>query len=223
MPAQQPANVQADPDRGMANTPTSRNAAAYSAVGANYKRNARSPSGINDNSKHMDAAALALDLASSSSWSDALSPSASTPGSLNEDSTGTQESEHSHNHTALADTELGPPPAYSSSHDHDSPTESNDPESENMRSPTARREIIAPTTLEHGTHETEYRDNPDDPLLGEPSEKPPGGWYPWTRPVSATSFRHHRSWRLYAAIGLAVIFILGGVLGLVFVWSPFAN
>ena len=198
-----------------------RNTAACTVVRAPRETGSGNSSGT-DNSKRIDAAALALDLASASSWSDAFSPPAvSIHESINENLTGSQELEDLHNHIATEDTDLGPPPAYSSSYEHDLTVGSDDPEPENMRQPSPQREVTASTNLEHGAEESGYRDNPDAPLLSESSEKSPDGWYPWMQANSTASFRHHHSWRLYAFIGLVVVFIVGGVLGYSHVCSPF--
>ncbi|KAK5096733.1 hypothetical protein LTR70_002898 [Exophiala xenobiotica] len=153
----------------------------------------------------MDAAALALDLATASPWSDALSSSvASHQESMNSSLTGSHELSYSRNHIATEGTGLEPPPPYYPPHEYDLNIDLADPELEDMRLPVAQQETTALNSPVHGVEESEHEDNLDAPLLDEPDEKSPGGRYPWMRVNSTARIRTLRSWRLYTAIGLVV-------------------
>lgn len=190
---------QATPDRRVNDPLVSRNAAACPGT---------------NSSKHMDAAALALDLATASPWSNAISLSAaSNQESMNDNLTSSQELNYSRNHIATEGTGLEPPPPYYPPHEYDLNIDSADPELEDMRPPATQQETTALDNPVHGAEDSEYEDNLEAPLLNEPGEKSPGGRYPWMRVNSIASIRTYRSWRLHAVIGLVVVLLMSGVLG----------
>lgn len=190
---------QATPDRQVNDSLSSRNAAACSGT---------------DNAKHMDAAALALHLATASSWSDALpSTVASDQESMEDHLTRSQELSCSRNHIATGDTALGPPPPYHPPYDYDLNVDTANPELESMRSPVAQQATTASDSAIHGAEESGHEDDPHTHLLDEPGEKSPGGRYPWMRVNRTAHMRTLRSWRLYTAIGLVVVLLTSGILG----------
>ena len=165
-----------------------------------------------NNSKHGDAAALALHLASASTWSDAISSSAaSSSESMNENIGGSLGLA-----TEVAD--LGPPPPYSSPHERESTIDSTNAEPETMRQHLVEHGVTASNHLDHEVEESASDDNLDTPLLSESGEKSPEGWYPWMLVNNTASTRRPPRWRLYSAVGLMLLLVIGCVLGFSHVW-----
>jgi len=167
-----------------------------------------------EKSKHMDAAALALNLASGSRWSDALStPPPSIRENMNGDSTSAQGFEYTRNHAVVEDTALEPPPPYSSTHEQDSDRDETTLEPENIHQPLTQQESTASDNPDHAVGESVYEDSLRALLMNEPSEKSAGGWYPWMQVNNSACSEKRRSWRLCVAIGLVIVLVLGGILG----------
>lgn len=201
----------------------------YPTMGASRRKNRQTTSGsqANDpsirsnaaacadteNSKHMDAAALALNLASGSRWSDAFStPSPSIRENMNGDSTSAQGFEYTRNHVVVEDTALEPPPPYFFTHEQDLDRDETTPDPENTHQPSTQQESTASDNPDYAVRESLYEDNLRALLMNEPSEKSAGGWYPWMQVNNSASSEMHRSWRLCVAIGLVTVLILGGIL-----------
>lgn len=182
------------------------NPVAWSSMKEPHKRRSGNPSKVNA-TKRDEAAALALNLTTTGSWSDAFVPPASTSQSMSK--VGLQRAEYSRNDATTDDPHLDPPPAYRSSQEEDIFSDSEDSESEDMHQ-TLAQAPSTPTRLEYGT---EYRDNVDAPLLSESSEKSPSSWRPWTRVNSTAKLKNDGCVRLLIALGVLTVFILGGVFG----------
>lgn len=203
----------------MRSTDVAENNAAWSAAKAPRRTGLRETSGTSD-SKHSDAAALAVDLASNSSWSEAFSPSgSSTQDSMNEELVNAQELDHPHHHTVREHLDLGPPPEYSPSQQHVLTPDVSDSDSGTMQYPSPRREMAASSHSADDDAEPNHRQDVGAPLLGVASNKSPDETHPWKRDKGAPSFRYHRLWWLNATLGLMVILLAGGLIGKMIVCS----
>lgn len=159
-------------------------------------------------SKHSSAVAMAVDLASTSSWSDLFSPSAASSVEDMRLNLATSQDLNHHRSVALEHTDLGPPPDYTPSDDHNL-TPTDDTGSEHTPHFVSQSGVITSAGSMSDPEALDSQEDLDAPLLGESSEKTPKSHGPWMRVPSITAFQPHRMRWVHAAIGILVTLYIG--------------
>lgn len=183
----------------------SRNGVAYSVVGAPLSTIVRRRSGIRD-SKHNSAATLAVDLASSSPWSDTILPQITQfqDSDPNHTLMNLQQVETVH-HIATSDhTSREPPPQYSQYQERDLSPESGSSEADNMRHPTYRPEMSEANHSSRSFRESDYQYGVDAPLLERSSQPPADTPYRWAN----DNVSQHRGPNFKQRLIVAILFLL---------------
>lgn len=184
----------------------SKNDVAYPVARAPHDPGIRRRSGISD-SKYNDAAVLAIDLASATSWSDTVLPSAAhtQESDLVNTSMSIQHTHHSPDCRFSGQNHLGPPPEYTPSDERDLTPESGSSSINDMHEQPSQPEMSESTRLEDGLRESDQHPGPDAPLLDDFDEKAPEGRRQWMRKKGAESSprRHLRGLRIL--IGLILL------------------
>lgn len=194
------------------------NGVAYSTMDQPLRTVVRRRSGIRD-SKHTSAATLAVDLASSSTWSDNILPQVIHVRESNpsESSMGLQQVGFSLNENHPAHTPFDPPPEYSVSQDRDLLPESNNSEIGEMRHPPRPSEMAEVTHPPYNYRDADPQYGASEPLMGRSSHGVDADRRPPWLPNKDISKQRGPSFgqRLIVAI-VFLLFVAGALMG--FFW-----